>query len=232
MKKFRILLALAMIAALLAGTALADGYVESGATVNVRTGPGLNYISLGTIHDGDTLEYLEKSFIDDRGVVWYKVDYKGDAGWVSSKYCELFGDVYVYATEGQSYIRSKASLSGKQLAIMREGEMAEFLGKTSVDERGVAWYKVDYDGTVGWVSSKYTTLGEEEIYTRFVIADDGQSYVRDYPNLDGKKLCVFREGEAATYLEKSSRDARGVVWYKVDYDGTIGWVSSRYTSVY
>ena len=164
MKKIRILLALAMIAARISGAALADGDVEAGAQVNVRSGPGLSYRDLGTIYSGDTLEYLEKSSIDNRGVVWYKVEYKGEPGWVSSKYCELFGEVYVYATDGQSYIRQNPNLNGKALTVMHEGEAAEYLGKTSIDNRGVAWYKVEFDGWTGWVSSKYTTLGEEEIY--------------------------------------------------------------------
>lgn len=232
MKKIRILLALAMIAALISGAALADGYVEAGAQVNVRSGPGLSYRDLGTIYSGDTLEYLEKSSIDNRGVVWYKVEYKGEPGWVSSKYCELFGEVYVYATDGQSYIRQNPNLNGKALTVMHEGEAAEYLGKTSIDNRGVAWYKVEFDGWTGWVSSKYTTLGEEEIYTREVIADDGQSYIRDYPSLDGAKLTVFRQDDSAVYLEKSAKDERGVTWYKVEYKGVIGWVSSRYASVY
>lgn len=230
-KKLFALLALALIASMLMSSALAYSYVESSATVNVRKGPGLSYSSLGRIYEGDVVDYLDKTSIDDRGVLWYKVEFEDRPGWVSSKYCELFGDIYIYAVEGQSYIRKYPNLDGKALAIMHEEEYAEYLGKTSVDERGVAWYKVDFDGTIGWVSSKYTRFGEEE-YDRVVIADDGQSYIRDYPDLEGEALAIFRQDESATYLEKSSRDDRGVIWYKVEYDGTIGWVSSKYSSVY
>ena len=233
MKKIRFLAILTLIALLLAGSALADGYVEVGATVNVRTGPGLSYDDMGTAHKGDTLIYLDKSAIDNRGVVWYCVDFDDEYGWVSSKYCEFFGDIYVYAIEGQSFIRKNPNLNGKKLAIMYESEYAEYMGKTSVDDRGVAWYKVDFDGVIGWVSSKYTSLNEDGTnYDREVIADEGQSHIRAYPSLNGEKLGVFREGESAVYLEKSSKDSRGVTWYKVEYDGIIGWVSSRYTSVY
>ena len=233
MKKMRFLSALLIVVLLITGMALADGYVEVGATVNVRTGPGLNYDNIGTAHEGDTLIYLDKSALDSRGVVWYRVDFDDEYGWVSSKYCELFGDIYVYATEGQSFIRRNPNLESKKLAIMYEDEYAAYLGKTSVDDRGVAWYKVEFEDVIGWVSSKYTSLNEDGInYEREVIADDGQSHIRDYPGLNGEKLEVFREGESAVYLEKSSKDSRGVTWYKVEYEGTIGWVSSRYTSVY
>lgn len=232
MKKFRILTACLLLLALIGGAALAEGYVEATATVNVRSGPGLSYRDIGTVYNGDTLSYLDKSSTDSRGVVWYKVNYDGESGWVSSKYSELHGEIYVYATGGQSYLRKNPNLNGKALVVMHEDEAALYMGKTSVDDRGVAWYLVDFDDTVGWVSSKYTTLGEEEVYTREVIADDGQSYIRDEPSLSGEKLAVFRKNESATYLEKRSIDDRGVVWYKVEYNGTIGWVSSRYSSVY
>ena len=229
----RLVSILVLLAMLLAGTALAEGYVEVGATVNVRTGPGLNYDDLGRAHKGDTLEYLDRSAIDNRGVIWYYVDFEDEYGWVSSKYCEYLGEIYVYATEGQSFIRKNPTLNGKKLGIMYEGDSAEYIGKTSVDDRGVAWFKIEFDGIIGWVSSKYTSLNEEgELYEREIIADEGQSHIRDYPSLTGEKLGVFREGETATYLEKSSRDSRGVTWYKVEYNGIIGWVSSRYTSIY
>lgn len=232
MKKIRILTAFLLLLALIGGAALADGYVEATASVNLRSGPGLSYRDLGTIHKGDTLSYLDKNSTDSRGVVWYKVKYDGSSAWISSKYSELYGEIFVYATGGKSYLRKTPSLSGKALVVMHEDEAAEYLGKTSVDDRGVAWYKVDFDGTVGWVSSKYTTLGEDEVYTREIVADGGQSYIRDEPSLDGNKLAVFHKNESATYLEKRSIDGRGVVWYKVVYNGTVGWVSSRYSSVY
>ncbi len=232
-KRIMVLTAVLLLISLLLGSALASGYIEAQASANVRSGPGLGYKDIGTIHKGDTLSYENKSSVDDRGVVWYRVDFDGDYAWVSSKYCQLHGTVYVQVLDGQqTYIRKSPSLDAKALTVLHEDELAEYMGKTSVDNRGVPWYKVEYDGTTGWVSSRYTILGEEDSYDREVIADDGQSYIRDYPSLSGKKLCVFREGDSAVYLEKSSKDSRGVTWYKVQFEGTIGWVSSRYTSVY
>ena len=42
--------------------------------------------------------------------------------------------------------------------VLHRGESATYLGSTSVDSRGVAWYKVRFDGREGWVSSRYTRL--------------------------------------------------------------------------
>ena len=52
----------------------------------VRTGPGLKYRSIGVLKKGDETKYLSKKSTDARGVVWYKVDWNGRTGWVSSKY--------------------------------------------------------------------------------------------------------------------------------------------------
>ena len=54
--------------------------------VNVRSGPGLDFRSLGTVSSGTSLTYDGASEKDGRGVRWYRVRYHGSFGWVSSKY--------------------------------------------------------------------------------------------------------------------------------------------------
>ena len=53
---------------------------------NVRTGPGLNYKSLGTLHKDESARYLHETSVDDRGVTWYKIRWNGREAWVSSRY--------------------------------------------------------------------------------------------------------------------------------------------------
>lgn len=57
--------------------------------VNLRTGPGLGYDSVGSIPAGLYVEYLGESAVDERGVVWYYVGYGSKIGWGSSKYVAL-----------------------------------------------------------------------------------------------------------------------------------------------
>ena len=57
--------------------------------VNVRTGPGLSYDSVGIVPKGGSLSYLEEASTDERGVDWYKVAYDGNEYWVSSTYAAL-----------------------------------------------------------------------------------------------------------------------------------------------
>ena len=53
---------------------------------HVRTGPGLDYKSLGVLHRGDDARYLHETAIDERGVLWYKIRWNGHTVWVSSRY--------------------------------------------------------------------------------------------------------------------------------------------------
>lgn len=67
----------------------ANEKIKATGSVNVRTGPGLQYPSIGTIEKGDKLVFLGATKKDDRGVRWYKVKYNGKNGWVSSKYSKI-----------------------------------------------------------------------------------------------------------------------------------------------
>ena len=162
MKKiFVSILAMLLIAAMLMGTAMAAAYVETTGQVNLRSGPGLNYKDIGTVNKGTTLSYLDQYSTDTRGVIWYKVMYKNSSAWISSKYSDLYGASvvpYLYATDGKSYIRSAPNLNGKIITTLQRGDAAEFLGASSVDERGVTWYRVSFNGKTGWVSSRYTDV--------------------------------------------------------------------------
>ena len=230
-----LLVVISICMALFAGLAVAESaYVQTEGRVNVRTGAGLDYRSLGTVEKGTRLTYLNETSTDSRGVAWYKVQYNSStSGWVSSTYASLKNYTQkVTATGGQTYIRSSASLNGKQLGILPKGASATYLNSSSVDDRGVAWYYVSYDGTKGWVSSRYTKLGSgSSAPAQKVTATGGQTNIRNSGNLSAKVLGTLPKGASATYLDQSSTDERGVVWYKVRYDGITGWVSSKYTKL-
>ena len=243
MKKFISILAALLIATMLLGSAsaavftefggskLTAAYVEATAMVNLRSGPGLGYKDIGTVYEGTTLTYLDQFSIDERGVAWYRVHYKNSSAWISSKYSELYGAnavTWLYATDGKSYLRKSPNLNGQIITTFQKGDSAEYLGSSSIDERGVTWYRVCYEGNTGWVSSRYTSFQQ---YNRTVYASDGDSKIRNAPNLNGDILGFLYEGESAIYMETSSIDNRGVAWYQVKIDGVIGWISSRYTEI-
>ena len=51
----------------------------------IRQKPDVNAKPVGTLSKGKDATYLQQRAHDSRGVVWYRVSYKGVKGWVSSK---------------------------------------------------------------------------------------------------------------------------------------------------
>ena len=152
----------------------ANVYIHGG-KCNVRSGPSLDHGSLGTAYSGDVLFGTGNIQTDTRGGDWYSVMFKGNAGWVSSVYASLSGSSSsskssssssssssggtVTASYGNdSFVRSGPGLGYGKLGVLYSGSSASYLGSTSVDSRGVAWYKISWGGSSGWVSSRYTYL--------------------------------------------------------------------------
>ena len=63
----------------------------------------------------------------------------------------------------------------------------------------------------------------------YITGDNGKSNVRTGPGLKYRSLGVLHKGESARYLHETAIDDRGVMWYKVRFNGNTAWVSSRYT---
>lgn len=87
MKNIRFAAMMLLVLAMVCSIAMAE--VTTTGNVNLRVGPGLDYELAGDISEGKTMEYLDETSVDERGVAWYLVDFKGNACWVSSKYTEL-----------------------------------------------------------------------------------------------------------------------------------------------
>lgn len=249
------LLAALLCAALLIGCSAAfaaSGYIVATGDVNVRTGPGLGYSTLGSISKGSSLTYAGSTSVDYRGVAWYSVYYRNTTGWVSSVWSSLYGGTSVVPpqTSSTTYVRATASVnlrSGpgtgyEDIGTLARGEQVPYLS-SATDSRGNVWYQVQYYsyGT-GWVISTYadvvygTSSGVADTTTNvagsYVKATNGKSNLRTGPGLGYADVGTMQNGETATYLGNYSTDERGVVWYQVRFEGQTGWVSSRYTTLY
>lgn len=232
-------LVLAALLVSMVGCALAESVtVHITGNCNVRSGPSLYDSILGTVSNGTTLKGSGKVRTDDRGVAWYQVTYKGKNGWVSSKYAYKSGNTpkktrYVVGDTGKSNVHTGPGLGYEVIGVLRVDDSANYLEKSSVDSRGVTWYKISWKGEEAWVSSKYTRLSNKGSHKGSkVVAEDGDTNVRTGPGLKYRSFDIMYAGDEAKYLGKSSTDNRGVVWYKISWDGETGWVSSKYTALY
>lgn len=163
MKSIKRVLAVLLIVATiltLSTAALAKGktfYVNAD-SVYFRKGPGLNYGIIRTLHRDDEIKATDYDW-DERDVIWYEAKVSGEYGWVSSKYLSETpsSKKRIVLTGNKVHLRKDPDLNGKVLKTLDGGMVLTFT-RTSKDDRGVIWFRVDYGDLTGWVSGKYAKV--------------------------------------------------------------------------
>ncbi|MDI3090820.1 SH3 domain-containing protein [Priestia megaterium] len=128
-------------------------YTVTASTLNVRSGAGTNYASIGSVTKGQKLAVVSKSGS------WYKINYSGRTGYVSSDYVQASGTTAPPA-ESTTYtvtastlnVRSGAGTSYASIGSVTKGQ------KLSVVSKSGSWYKINYNGRTGYVSSDYVQV--------------------------------------------------------------------------
>ncbi|TPF14382.1 hypothetical protein CBE79_25640 [Priestia megaterium] len=126
-------------------------YTVTASTLNVRSGAGTNYASIGSVTKGQKLSVVSKSGS------WYKINYNGRTGYVSSDYVQVSGTGATPPAESTTYtvtastlnVRSGAGTSYASIGSVTKGQ------KLSVVSKSGSWYKINYNGRTGYVSSDY-----------------------------------------------------------------------------
>ena len=82
--------------------------------------------------------------------------------------------------------------------------------------------------------NSFIELDDEELEEvsggkKYITGYSGNTHVRTGPGRSYSSIGILHKEEDCTYLGKTARDERGVIWYKVKYGGRTGWVSSKYT---
>lgn len=71
-------------------------------SLRVRSGAGTTYATLGYLSDGTSVTIIGQSTAAD-GKVWYKINYNGTEGYISSSYVEVTGEVTVPDVQEPTY---------------------------------------------------------------------------------------------------------------------------------
>lgn len=234
----------------------ATGVVNVGASyLNVRTGAGTNngYLSdsVGnhiTLQNGESVTITGKGN-DSSGSLWYRVAINGLTGYVFGAYVEITesGNNNGSTTDGKpgkvnaSYvnIRSGAGTNYSVLAVASQDESISILGEET-DGSGELWYKINYNGTVGYMHSEYVT-GESGGNTN---TGNGSA---SYPEKDGtvnassvnvRSGAGTNNGVVATLTVNTpikvvgeATDGSGAKWYAIKYDGGEGYMHSDYVTI-
>ncbi len=94
-----------------------SGYVEATTGVNVRSGPGKEYNTLGSLKEG---EQIPMTGLTDNG--WYEIKFKGQAGYVYSSYVTELEDADAPETDTkESQAAETAASASSENAQEEEG---------------------------------------------------------------------------------------------------------------
>ena len=235
--KFSIVLAIALIFCVMVPAVASAASVTmayDGGTLNLRSGPGREYKSNGTVRDGDSIIVLSY------GEIWSKVQTaSGKTGYIKNLYIDdgdgnyasgtsYFESRYSVYTTASVNLRSGASTGTAVIRTLSRGTKLTAMGTNS------GFYLVQTsDGTQGYVSGSYlsrnkvsggssssSSSSSSSANTKTVTA----SYVnmREGGGLSYDVVRVLPRGTVVTVLKK------GNYWTRVSYKGTTGWIKNTY----
>ena len=121
--------------------------------VNFRSGPSTSYLSLGSFNKGDKVEYLGTSGS------WVKVKYNNKTGYVYGSYVGNYETITQYVTATTLNVRSGAGTSYSVLGSLSKGTKVEVISTTN------GWSKINYNGSIGYVSSQYLSSSSTDSST-------------------------------------------------------------------
>ncbi|HIW93698.1 MAG TPA: C40 family peptidase [Candidatus Flavonifractor merdipullorum] len=130
---------------------------------------------LATASKGDSVIILENA-----GNNWYKVDYKSVQGYMSGEYLTVattadaaIGYGKVSAGGSTLNMRSGAGTSYGVVSSLPDGTIAEIVGINN------GWYKIQYGGKTGYVSSDYMVTVKDSVGSRSTAEAASSSAIGD-----------------------------------------------------
>lgn len=129
-----------------------DSYVIGTVTtsLNIRKGPSTNYKVIGAFYKGNKVSIVEKE--GD----WLKIIYKNSYAYVSGQYVtSIYSQVInegVISNCAYLNVRSGPDKTYSYKGVLSKGNKVYIIGSQS------NWYKIIYNGEIGYVSKTYVTI--------------------------------------------------------------------------
>ncbi|CEN88477.1 cell wall hydrolase; phosphatase-associated protein [[Clostridium] sordellii] len=210
-----------------------DHRVVTGNSVNFRKGPGTNYNSIGKLNKGDRVEYLETVGS------WIKVKYNSNEGFVHSNYISTSSNTG--ESNEDTSVKSEEQVTGNRVNF-RKGPGTSYSIITSLNKgtkvgyisESNGWAKISYNGNIGYMSTNYLATIDSNSGGNNSESNEN-STVKSEKQVIGNRV-NFRKGPGTNYsvitsLNKGTKvgyisESNG--WAKVNYNGTIGYMSVNY----
>ena len=209
--------------------------VNISSSLNIRSGAGIGHSIVGTLHNGESVNILEKS--GD----WYHINHNGVTGYVSAQYLQE-----VSAGGNSTAVSSSRTVNktGKVVNIssslnIRSGAGTGYSivgtlynGQTvSILEKNGDWYHISHNGVTGYVSAQYLQEVSEGTVTPAptpvnktgkVVNISSSLNIRSGAGTGYSIIGTLYNGQTVNILEKNGD------WYHINHNGVTGYVSAQY----
>ena len=230
----------------------AKGRVNVGASyLNVRNGMGTDKGYL-TRSDGSQVTLQNGEYVtitgrgrDSSGNLWYRISIEGMTGYVSGAYIEIVEEENsgITPTDKQGVvnaasvnIRSGAGTNFSVIAVASQNEEVRVVGETK-DNNGALWYKVKYKEVEGFMKADYVTIGDsgnnggETTYPEKSAKVNASSVnVRSGAGSNCEVITTLKSG-VSVLIEDAEKDGEGIIWYRVAFAGTSGYIMAQYIDI-
>lgn len=209
----------------LSGTVTAD-------VLNVRMNPNTSSSPMGTLKYNTAVSILEIS----NG--WYKINFNGTTGWVYGEYVSISSNTAPApdSSKGKGVVTADAlnfrSGAGTSYTVIGELFYGQVVDLLSIDN---GWYKVSFNGKIGYVSADYIKVENNgsdtpsspsgpsaETYLFEGSVDADALNLRSGASTSYSVICTLYYGNKVNVIASYGS------WYKVNYNGTVGYVNKNY----
>ena len=203
---------------------------SSSSHLNVRSGPGTRYSTLGSLRHGAAVT------ITGEQSGWYSIAFDGLTGYVKASYitrnpqsadtsAAFTGRIKLASSSGRLNVRKGPGTGYATLGQLANG------AKVSVTAAQGGWYAIAYNGSTGYVSSAYVVKdGAATPTATNAPSQPGKSgrvtasslNVRKGPSTGYARIGSLRLGDTVTVTATQNG------WYAIAFKGSTGYVSAEY----
>ena len=117
-------------------------------------------------------------------------------------------------------LRSDPSVYAPELAQIPLGQAVSYLG-----DAGNGFYKINYDGLVGYALAQYLSSQSPNNYARYgTVVNCRQSItLRTAPSVNAEEIIQMPRGARVRFIESAAND-----FFKVEYQGMVGYALRAY----
>ncbi|MGE6617632.1 SH3 domain-containing protein [Bacillus mycoides] len=220
-------------------------YTVNVSSLRVRTGPSTSHTTIGSVKKGQVVQVVGE--VQD----WFKINYAGQTAYLSKDYVTKGGsnenttqgnnqeqNNNVTVQTGGTYVVNATSLRVRTGPATYHSVIGGVLNGTKLNIIGSegSWFKVNYQGKTGYVSSEFVKFVKGGTATPEQPKQPEQGAIGDY-YINASALNV-RSGEGTNYRiigalpqgQKVQVISENSGWSKINYNGQTGYIGTRFLS--